>query len=235
MIDFHSHILPAIDDGSRDVKESVQLLLRLSKQGIDKVIATPHFYADNESVEEFFKRRKASFDMLKPELKDNMPEILLGAEVKYYQGISHLDNLKDLCIQNSNLLLLEMPFCRWTEYTVKELTQINNFSGITVVLAHIERYLKFGNAKFLEELLQCGMLMQANASFFLDFSTRLKALRMLKKNMIQLIGSDCHGMNRRPPHIGKAIERISKKMGYGFVEYISDYENNLLNSNRSII
>ncbi len=232
MIDFHSHILPGIDDGSRSVRESCELLSMLSKQGIDKVIATPHFYADNESVDEFLGRRKASFEALSAELTDDMPEILLGAEVRYYQGISHLENLRDLRIENSDLLLLEMPFCRWTEYTVKELSEINNLGSVNVVLAHIERYFEFRNDKYLDELLHHGILMQVNASFFLELLTRRKALKMLQNNTVQLIGSDCHGTDRRPPHIGEAVARISKKFGEGFVKYISDYENSLFYGNR---
>lgn len=231
MIDFHSHILPDIDDGSRSVKESVELLEKLSEQGIEKVIATPHFYADNETVNQFLERRRLALNSLSVELNSETPQILLGAEVRYYQGISHLENLRDLCIENSDLLLLEMPFCKWTEYTVKELAEISNIGGITVVLAHIERYLEFGNLQFLDNLLQLGVLMQVNASFFVELSTRRKALKMLKNQTIQLIGSDCHGMNHRPPRIDEAFDRIRKKLGDGFVEYINNYANNLFKNN----
>jgi len=74
--------------------------------------------------------------------------------------------------------------------------------------------------------------MQVNASFFLELLTRRKALKMLKNHTVQLIGSDCHGVNRRPPRIGEAIDRIRKKFGDGFVKYIDDYENSLFYSNR---
>ena len=140
MIDFHSHILPLVDDGSRSVNESCELLKLLARQGIEKVVATPHFYAERESVDEFLLRRKASFEALSAEMSEGMPEVLLGAEVRYYQGISNLKGLRDLRIDGSDLLLLEMPNCRWTEYIIKELAQINNIGSITIVLAHIERY-----------------------------------------------------------------------------------------------
>ena len=58
--DWHSHILPNVDDGSRDVAESLKLLEMLAEQGVGKVIATPHFIADNESVSAFIKRRNDS-------------------------------------------------------------------------------------------------------------------------------------------------------------------------------
>ena len=55
MIDWHSHVLPALDDGSRSVDESLALLRMLSEQGVDTVIATPHFYADRESLSSFLE------------------------------------------------------------------------------------------------------------------------------------------------------------------------------------
>ena len=227
MLDFHSHILPGIDDGSHSVKESCELLCRLSQQGITRVIATPHFYANNESVDDFLARRRTAFEALKPHLSSDMPEILLGAEVRYYQGISRLEDLKKLCIENSNLLLLEMPFCKWTEYTVKEVMDMNSLGDIGVVLAHIERYMRFHNSEVLLSLLQRGVLMQVNASFFLDVFTRGKSLKMLENRSVQLIGSDCHNLTTRPPRIGEAFDRIRKKFGDGFVEYINDFANSL--------
>lgn len=231
MIDFHSHILPSFDDGSKNVEESCALLKMLSAQGVKKALLTPHFYADNESVDEFLKRRSESYAALKESLTEDMPEVLLGAEVKFYQGISRLENLKALCVNESNLLLLEMPFCKWTEYTVKEVLDIASNGELTVVLVHIERYFKFFNKGVLEKLLNNGVLMQANADFFVNAFTRKKALKMLFNQSIQLIGSDCHNLTTRPPRINEAFYRIEKKYGKGFVEYINDYGNNLF-SNR---
>ena len=62
MIDFHSHILPAIDDGSQSVEESLEMLRALKAQGVDTVIATSHFYATHRSPESYLQRRKAAFD-----------------------------------------------------------------------------------------------------------------------------------------------------------------------------
>lgn len=227
MIDFHSHILPAMDDGSKDVEESCALLNMLYRGGVKTVAATPHFYADNESVEAFLSRRTASYNSLKTELTEDMPNIVLGAEIKYYQGISHLEGLDSLCIENSNLLLLEMPFCKWTEYTVKEVINIAGNGNITVVLAHIERYIRLQSKKVFENLIESGILMQSNADFFLGIATRKKALKMLFEGNIQLIGSDCHNLDSRSPRISEAFIRIQKKFGDDFVKYINDYENGL--------
>ena len=98
MIDFHTHILPGVDDGSKNVEESLLMLDSMKNQGVKTVIATPHFYANDESVESFLSRRNEAFSSLKKSLADG-PEIILGAEVRYYDGISRLEDLKKLRIE----------------------------------------------------------------------------------------------------------------------------------------
>lgn len=226
--DWHSHILPNVDDGSRDVAESLRLLEMLAEQGVGKVIATPHFIADNESVSTFIKRRNDSYNRLKEVANKGMPEIVLGAEVAYYSGISRLSNLKELCIDRTGLLLLEMPFSVWKEYTLKEVVEIATAKNIVVILAHIERYLKFQPYKTLEQLMEIGVLMQVNASYFAELRTRRKALSLLKKGGIQFLGSDCHNLTSRAPKLGTAYEVIKNKFGEDFVWQMNEYGNSLL-------
>ena len=83
MIDWHTHVLPGMDDGSRNVAESVSILEAQMLQGVNTVIATPHFYANDESLESFLDRRNKSFEQLKNELRETSPNILLGSEVRY--------------------------------------------------------------------------------------------------------------------------------------------------------
>jgi len=104
MIDLHSHILPNLDDGSKDADESIALLNLLANQGIETVVATPHFYANDESVENFLKRRTESYEILSQRLYDGLPKIFLGAEVRYYQGISRMPDINKLCIDGTNHL-----------------------------------------------------------------------------------------------------------------------------------
>ena len=141
MIDWHSHILPEMDDGSHDTAESISLVNMQKSQGIETVIATPHFYANDETVDSFLDRRKNAYERLKAEFPEGSPEIVLGAEVRYYQGISRMEGLKSLRIEGSKLLLLEMPMSSWTEYMVRELIEMSAGSSIKIILAHVERYL----------------------------------------------------------------------------------------------
>lgn len=232
MIDWHSHILPAVDDGSRDVKESIALLNLLNEQGVDTVIATPHFYANDESVDEFLTRRKAAYEKLSSQLPEGAPTIRLGAEVRYYPGICRLENLKELRIEGTPLLLLEMPMSEWTDYTVRELLELSSAKGITLILAHIERYLPLQRKTVWETLAQNGVLMQVNASFFDAIFAKRKALALLKRGGVQFIGSDCHGLTTRPPQIGKAFSVIKEKLGSRFLCQMNEYGQHLLAENK---
>ncbi len=228
MIDFHSHILPALDDGSKNSDESLALLDMLSLQGVKKVVATPHFSPDKESVDDFLKRRQESFDTLSPLLSKDHPEIIMGAEVLYYDGISSLEGLCKLCIGNTNLLLLEMPMCKWSAYALKELKTLSHIKGFIVILAHIERYMRYQPKSEWAKLKELGILNQVNASFFIHPLTRRKAVSMLLSGNINAIGSDCHGIETRPPLMDSAFEYIKSKTGRTFIKDFIEYNNELL-------
>ncbi len=229
MIDWHSHILPEMDDGSKSVDESLQMLRMLSEQGVGRVIATPHFYANNESVQNFIMRRRESYEKLSTHLFEGAPEIVLGAEVAYYSGISRLPNLTELCAEGGKCLLLEMPMSRWTEYTVKELEELAMHGRINLVLAHIDRYQHFQSSATWARLCDSGCIMQVNASALLSFSTRRRMIKLMKNQSVHCVGSDCHNVTARAPRIGHAYEIIEKKLGKGFIKKIVDFGLYLLN------
>ncbi len=230
MIDFHSHILPAVDDGSSSVGESVKLLQMLRDQGIKTVVATPHFDAARNTPEKFIKKRNESYELLSPVLEPDLPEIILGAEVAYYPGIERLKGLELLTAGESSLLLTEMPISVWSDYAVRELVELTTTKGLTVVLAHAERYLGLQSLKTIGLLHDSGILMQYNADFFLRFGQKRTAIRMLELGEINLIGSDCHNLTARPPRIGEAYERIKKKLGDGFYSRFCEYGYSLINT-----
>jgi len=228
LIDWHSHILPGIDDGSRNTSESEELINALALQGVSTIIATPHFYANDETVEAFLERRNKAFEILKGELSEEAPEILLGAEVRYYRGISRLENLKALRIEGTKLLLLEMPMSSWSEYMIRELIELSSKSSIKIILAHVERYLHLQKQAVWERLFENGILMQVNASFFITLASRRKAIALLNEGSIHIVGSDCHNMKSRPPMIDKAFEIIKRKLGGDYIKQINEYGYSLL-------
>lgn len=233
MIDWHCHVLPGVDDGSRDTAESVSLINMQAEQGVDTVIATPHFYANDETVGSFLYRREKALERLKGALRSDSPRIRVGAEVKYYHGISRLEYLKALRIEKSKLLLLEMPMSSWTEYMVRELEELSGKNGIKLVLAHIERYLNLQSQAVWDRLQSSGILMQVNASFFTEFASKRKAISLLSEGMIHFVGSDCHGLTHRPPQIGKAFEIIQKKMGDEFTRQMDEFGHSVLTVKRN--
>ena len=227
MIDFHSHILPGIDDGSRSVEESIQLLNRLREQEVTTVVATPHFYANEQSVETFLQRRADAYDRLQAQCTEEVPDIRLGAEVLYYNGISRLQGLERLCIEGTQVLLLEMPFSRWSSTVIREVLEIANM-GFILVLAHIERYMRYQRAGVFDELLRNGIRMQVNASYFVERFTRRAALRQVGSGQIHLLGSDCHGIQNRPPCLDVAAAVICKKYGDEMLQDLNGSAQDLL-------
>ena len=230
MIDWHSHILPGMDDGSKDVAESVSMLGMQASQGVETVIATPHFYANDETVDSFLNRRSKAMADLKSQLPENAPKILLGAEVRYYQGISRLEGLQKLTVEGSKLLLLEMPMGVWTESMVRELVELSGKSSVRIVLAHVERYMRQQKQSAWDRIIESGILMQVNASFFASFTSKRKALTLLQDGVVQFVGSDCHNITTRPPMLGKALEVIRKKLGEDYLDQMQQYGYSLFQS-----
>lgn len=215
-IDFHSHILPGIDDGSASVEESLRMLRLEAEQGITHVVATPHFYPQHDSPTAFLKRRDEAERLLRKAMegRSDLPEIFVGAEVYYFSGMSNSDILPQLTILGKSCMLIEMPQVPWTESMYRELEQIWLKWGITPIIAHLDRYIgPFRTHGIPERLAELPVLVQANASFFQHRSTASMALRMLRSGQIHLLGSDCHNMESRKPDLGAAVALIQKRAG----------------------
>ena len=229
MTDCHTHILPRMDDGSRSSNESIAMLRMERDQGIDKVILTPHFYAEHESAVSFIERRTACFARLKERTDEltsageKLPELYLGAEVRYFAGMSRMDDIEKLCIGDTRYMLVEMPFDTWSDGVFRDL-EILQSSGIKPVKAHIERFIHFQkHTDNMERLWSMGMLIQSNASFFTSWKTKRTSLKLLKEGKIDLLGSDSHrAEGERVPDIADALAVIEKKLGQGTVERIME-------------
>ncbi len=227
IIDFHSHILPRIDDGSTSLEESIALLRMEAEQGINHVVATPHFYPQHNSPEAFLRRRREVELRLREEMErhSGLPDFSVGAEIYFFSGISESDVVQQLTIGSKRCILLEMPQSPWTEAMYRELEQIPARQGITPILAHVDRYIgPFRTYGIPERLAELPVLVQANASFFLRRSTARMALRMLKEDRIQFLGSDCHDPNSRPPRLGEAVEKIRGSLGQRVLDRIVEYQ-----------
>ena len=127
MIDFHCHILPEIDDGSADVGETAALLEMEKEQGVTDIIFTPHFYAEQQRLEKFLTQRNCCFEQTAEIMRQKgLGDIntYLGAEVCYFQGIGQSDILSALCIDESSVMLLELPFFQWNHMLIEDLQHL---------------------------------------------------------------------------------------------------------------
>ena len=231
VVDFHSHILPGIDDGSRSLEQSIEMLQMEKAQGIGHVIATPHFYAQHDKPEKFLRKRNEAEQLLRQEMAryPDLPELSIGSEVYYFNGISDSDILSELTIDQKRYILIEMPMPPWPERAYRDLENIYIKQNLIPVVAHIDRYIApFHTFRIPERLEHMPVKIQANASFFLEKSTRRMALRMMRQGIIQLLGSDCHDLKDRKPNLGEAVALIQKKFGPDIISYINSHEDEIL-------
>lgn len=232
IIDFHSHVLPGMDDGSASVEESIEMLRRAAAQGIQTVVATPHFYAQHHTPERFLAKRDEAERVLREAMAEQqgLPKLLVGAEVYYFSGISDSDIIERLTIGGKGSILLEMAYAPWTDRMYRELEEIRGKHNIIPIIAHVDRYISpFRTHRIPQRLERLPVLVQANASFFLNVYTRNMALRLLREDRIHLLGSDCHNLTDRSPNLGGAIDVIRKRLGQEPLERIDLYQQALLN------
>lgn len=219
VIDFHSHILPGIDDGSKDVEMSMEMLRMALEQGVEIMLATPHFYASQQRIDDFLLNRQAALERLENRRNSFGPELKLGAEVAFFPGMSQADRLEELLIEGSRVLLLEMPFTSWSESTVDEVAELVKKRNMQVVLAHLDRYMGMTeNRKQMARLLEWPIYVQINAESLLSWKTRGKVIKIFRQNKAHFLGSDCHRLIKREPNLGKGREVLRKKLGESFVQ-----------------
>jgi len=212
-IDFHSHVLPGIDDGCSDVKESLSLLHASLIQGVYCMAATPHFYADRDTLDHFLNKRERSFLKLTDSGYNGFPVLLKGAEVRYFKNMSDVKEIELLCLHKSELLLVEMPFQKWTTAMIDEILMLNERKGIKVVLAHIDRYMSFQSKETIPELVKNGVLMQVNGEAMNGMFGFSKYLKMIKSGYVHFLGSDSHNMKSRPQNLSRCYLSLRKKWG----------------------
>ena len=237
-IDFHSHIIPDIDDGAKDIETSIKMMEHSFAQGVDCMIATPHFKALNKDIDAFLHNRNEKLKEVLRKSKENsalIPEIILGAEVAVCPGISEFENLNLLCIENTDYILLEMPYSYWYDAIFDEIYKIRAKRGLIPVIAHVERYSpkKTGYEQY-DKFLAMGLIMQVNASSFCTMQTRKRVVDIIESlpDGHFLLGSDCHDLLYRKTQFEKACKKITKIFGEEFMNNVfSNAENAINNKN----
>ena len=221
VIDFHTHVLPKMDDGSKSVEMSLEMLRTMRAQGIDTVVATPHYYARHEEIDRFLERREHALQRLTDALDGDFPQLITGAEVAFYFGIEQEHGLDKLCITGTRTLLLEMPFAPWSDYELNAVAALCFDKNLTVVLAHYERFVGFqkGNG-MLERVLKLPVYVQINAESLLPFFGGRQWVKMFEEHRAHLLGSDSHNLTGRAPNLDKARAVLQKRLGSEALERV---------------
>ena len=223
MIDFHVHLLPGIDDGSRNCRMSAMMLKESKRQGVALSVATPHFYFD-KNVDKMLAKREKAFDKLMKYAEKNkldIPEIVPGFEVYLSKKIFDLPDLGKLLIKGTDTMLVEMPRQKWDDEVFARLEYIAQ-QGYKIVLAHPERYVGIADEKAYDRLFSYGFAGQLNAASLVSPATKDFAYRLMEEGKIHIIGSDAHNVGLRSVFIEIALECISRRMGEKFIRRLDE-------------
>ena len=219
IVDFHSHILPGMDDGSPDIDTSIRMLSTLLRDGVDICLATSHFYCEGDTVAEFLDTRETAYnELIKEVWNTKIPLIKLGAEVLYSPVLKKLPDLKKLCIEGTDYLLLELPYSKITPQMVSDIEEIIDTYQIKPIIAHAERYLRYTSYESLTNVLELDVLSQVNCDSLLHFGSRRNATKLIREGYIHLLGSDAHNMSSRPPRMKEAFKFICSKFGKDYLD-----------------
>ncbi len=197
--DYHCHILPELDDGAENLQTALLMIQKMKFQGVRKIIATPHFYAHEEiSVKEYLDKRQKSYDMLM-NANPAVENIILGSEVAIESGLSEIEDVEKLAIQNTDYILLELPFGNYSRWITDEIYNISCRYKLKVIIAHIERYKDIYSKSQMAEILNMGVVLQVNNNAFKTFGSRQFVRKLIKEDYEVIFGSDCHNMTSRSP------------------------------------
>ena len=210
MIDFHSHILPGIDDGSRSIEQTIRMLKEAKEAGFTKIISTSHY------IEGYYESDEAERTELLNEVQKNISgiELYLGNEIYITNNMINLiQNKKASTINNSKYVLFEFPLSA-KSMNDKEVVYRLIENGFVPVIAHPERYSYVqDNPEYIEELAEMGALFQANYGSIIGMYGKKaeKTLKKLLKNdLIRFFGSDSHRIDQVYTKMPKILKKLHK-------------------------
>ena len=214
LIDLHSHYLSGIDDGAKNVGESIKMLSDSFRQGVRLSVATPHCTIHrSEDIERFLKIRQHSIERLNSERERKsvtLPGQLYGAEIYLDNNINAYPDIEKLCIGETNLLLVEFPLEKYNHACADWLHSLN-LTGIRPVVAHIDRYIFW--QEMLNDFQGLDIVYQINAARFLSFSGRRLIKKLLKYHLFYIVSSDMHNMQNRSCNMSDAYKKAEKWLG----------------------
>lgn len=199
LTDYHCHILPGIDDGSKNVDTSLKMIKMMKAQGVGRIVATPHFYAHREkSVEDYLKKRQEAFESIKDGME--IQDVYLGAEVAIEYGISEIAGIEKLAITGTRIILLELPYRHYEKWMSEEIYNISAEHNLKVMLAHVHRYLPYYSSNEIGEILSDKYILQINNEAFSSWKEKCFAKKIMSEYKAFVFGSDAHNLTERRPN-----------------------------------
>ncbi len=238
MIDFHTHILPNVDDGAKSTQEALELLKEAKKTGFDTVILTSHYIQNHFEVN--VKDRTKLLESIKAMLKENKinMDLVLGNEMYFSDLINEFIKSCDACsINNTKYVLFELPFNIKPNnlYDVIYSMLQNKFIPI---LAHPERYsFVWKNPNLVKDLIEKGVLIQSNfGSFIGQYGKKAQILvkKLLKNDMIHFLGTDAHRIGTIYSQMPEILSKLKKYIGKEKLELLTETNPRLVLENKDI-
>ncbi|MCJ1655234.1 hypothetical protein MT340_000350 [Staphylococcus sp. NRL 16/872] len=222
MIDIHNHLIWGVDDGARDIDETINMIETAYAQGITRIIATPHFYIDT------YEPNKEDLYEKKVLLEDRLGELNLPVSIKIGEEIylepasfEKIESNIALSIDNLKYILVEFSFNDISLFIFELLVKLVDM-GYIPIIAHPERYKSVQtDFSLLEKFVDTGCILQLNGGSILGNHGRgaKKAAKyMVKHRLFHIVGSDAHNDTNRPFVIAKAFKKIKDQDFKNFLE-----------------
>lgn len=215
MIDIHTHILPCVDDGSGNLRDSLEMLKNHEKIGVTDVFLTPHlrvkYNLDEQSI-------KNAFDDFCKEVKKQgiNVNLYLGQEIYLSSENQHLQSAQQIITLNdSKYVLIEFDFSEPTD--IVETVYEANRLGYKPIVAHFERYL-YATLEMAEQIKDNGGFIQVNAHSVTGENKTGKKLtkKLLKLGLVDFVASDIHFA--RTNRLREARDIVEKKYGKDYAK-----------------
>lgn len=233
MIDLHCHILPGIDDGAKDLSESIEMARKAAKQGIRTIVASPHHLNNQyENPKQIILEKTAELNRRLQEENIEV-KIVPGQEVRIHGEL--LDGHKKGEIQpihNSNYVLVEFPSNHVPRYA-NQLFYDMQLEGLIPIIVHPERNQQIiENPDILYRMVEKGALTQVTAaSISGDFGKKIRrfTMQLIEANLTHFIASDAHNTKNRTFRMREAFDIIQKNYGNEMVYLFQENAANVLN------
>lgn len=199
IIDFHSHILPGIDDGARTLEESIQIVKAMSAMGFDRITCTPHITKKYRNTPEIIKER---FDLLVTGMKDSGTEVDLRMSAEYRLNPETWPDIlakgKLMPIEDK-FILMEFPINDESDMygldPEEEFRKVISL-GLTPILPHPERYAYLPHETLLRYV-DLGVRIQSNYGSLAGIygeEVQTKAQALIDEGIVSFLATDMHNM-----------------------------------------